>query len=272
MSEPKLILLTNDDGIKSPGLWAAAEALQTLGEVMVAAPRRQSTAAGRSLPLHSRGSIHATKVRHQGRTWQAYGIEGSPAQVVQHALLELLPRRPDLIVSGINYGENVGTGVTISGTVGAALEGASVGISALAASLQVDKQYHVSHSDEVDFSAAAFFTCKFARMLLAAQRLVDVDVLKLEVPDSATPTTPWRVTRLSRTRYYEPLKPERAKLTDHAKVGYRRSLEKIALEPDSDVQALADRVVSITPLSLDMTSRIDLNGLAALLTQTEKLT
>jgi len=270
MSEPKLILLTNDDGVKSPGLWAAAEVLSALGTVFVAAPRHQSTAAGRSMPMHSKGSIHPIRVKHNGQTWAAYGIEGTPAQVVQHALLELLPRPPDLIVSGINYGENVGTGVTISGTVGAALEGASFGVRGLAVSLQTDKQYHLSHSTEVDFSAAAFFAHKFAQILLKLKFPTDVDVLKVEVPQTATRRTVWQVTRLSRTRYYIPTKPERHKLTDLARIGYTRLVETHLLESDSDVQALLNQRVSVTPLSLDMTARTKLTTLERRLRQRDK--
>jgi 5'-nucleotidase len=189
-------------------------------------------------------------------------VEGTPAQVVQHGLVELLPRPPDLVVAGINYGENVGSGVTISGTVGATLEGASFGRLGLAVSLQTHESYHLSHSTDIDFAAAAHFTHKFARLLLGLDRQLDVDVLKVEVPEGATPATPWRVTRLSRTRYYLPQKPTRLNLGDDLKSPYLRQIEPELVEPDSDVRALMDGVVSVTPLSLDLTSRVDLPTLA----------
>jgi len=267
VSEKKQILLTNDDGIHSPGLWAAAGALEALGYVTVAAPREQSTAAGRSMPLHSEGRIHEETLTINGRAWQAYAIDGAPAQVVQHTLLELLPDKPDLVVSGINYGENVGSGVTISGTVGAALEAASFGLPSLAVSLETEREFHYTHSADIDFSTAAFFTQKFACLLLGLCLPFDVDVLKVEVPAGATPETPWRVARLSRTRYYLPIKPQRENLKDKANIDYRRVVEPHGLEPDSDVRALVDQVVSVTPLSLDMTSRIDLGELARLMEQ-----
>jgi 5'-nucleotidase len=260
----KLILLTNDDGIRSPGLWAAAEALAPLGFVTVAAPRAQWSGAGRSMPFTSEGRIYEEAVTVHGKSWQVYGVDGTPAQAVQHGLIELLPRHPDLIVAGINYGENVGSGVTISGTVGAALEGASFGLPGLAVSLQTDSSYHLSHSTEIDFSAAAFFTHKFAQLLLRLERLTDVDVLKVEVPEVATPGTPWRVTRLSRTRYYLPQKPNRLNLSDRASIAYLRHIQPELVEPDSDVRALLDGVVSVTPLSLDITSRVDLQTMTEL--------
>ncbi len=260
----KRILLTNDDGIRSPGLWAAAEALSTLGDVTVVAPRLQSSGAGRSMPSTSEGRIHPEEAVLNGQTVTAYAVDGTPAQAVQHGLVELMPTYPDLIVAGINYGENVGTGVTISGTVGATLEGASFGVPGLAISLQTDPTYHLSHSEAVDFSVAAFFTHKFAALLLGLERIGDVDVLKIEVPGRATPETPWRVTRLSRSRYYLPEKPERQHLTDPGHMGYRLDMELKRLEPDSDVSALVDGVVSVTPLSLDLTSRVDLGAMTEL--------
>jgi len=256
----KLILLTNDDGINSPGLRAAAEALSALAQVTLVAPREQSTGAGRSMPANSVGIIHIHQHQINGDPWEVYAVEGTPAQAVQHGLLELVPRLPDLVVSGINYGENVGTGVTISGTVGAALEAASFGIPALAVSLETPKQFHFSHSVEIDFSVAAHFTRVFAHLLLTTSPQPDVDVLKVDIPTNATLKTPWRMTHQSRQRYYLPVKPQRAQFSDPAKVDYNREI-LAGLEPDSDVAVLMnEKSVSVTPLSLDLTSRIDLKA------------
>jgi 5'-nucleotidase len=262
MSKPQ-ILLTNDDGIRSPGLWAAAEALSALGYVTVAAPREQSSGAGRSLPSTSDGLIQAETLVVHGQSWQIYAVGGTPAQAVQHGMLEILSQPPDLVVSGINYGENVATGITISGTVGAAMESASLGIPSLAVSLQTDPTHHLSYSTEVDFSVAAHFTAYFARLLLEKRLPAGVDLLKVDVPANATPATPWDWTRLSRQRYYVPLKPKRASWDIPEPVGYALACD-LNLEPeDSDVYTLIRKQrVSVTPLTLDLTAQVAAASLA----------
>lgn len=263
------ILLTNDDGIRSPGLWAAAQALSALGFVHVIAPREQVSGAGRSLPVGSDGIIAPEEMAVNGQKWTVYSVGGSPAQAVLHALLEVLPDPPALVVSGINYGENVGSGVTISGTVGAALEAASHGIPALAVSLETDQSHHLSYSEEVDFGVAAHFTAYFARLLLGRRMLPDVDVLKVEVPANATPDTPWALTRLSRQRYFQPLPPQRESWQVRGTLGYRMDPQAAKDEADTDVYALlVRRLVSVTPLSLDMTSRVDWGELEKVLRAT----
>jgi len=266
-SDPQ-ILLTNDDGIKSPGLWAAAEALSTLGFVTVVAPREQSSGSGRSKPQISDGVINEEELNVKGQRWKVYAVGGSPAQVVQHGILELLPRLPDLVVAGINYGENVTTSITISGTVGAAMEGAELGIPALAISLETEREFHLSYSRDIDFSAAAYFTTLFARLLLDGFRIKDVDLLKVDVPSNATTETPWQVTRLSRGRYYLPKKPERQRLDSPAELDYEVVSDVSEHGGDSDAHVLRiERRVAVTPISLDMTSRVELGDLGERLRQ-----
>jgi 5'-nucleotidase len=260
------ILLTNDDGILSPGLWAAAASLSRVGFVTVTAPREQSSGAGRSLPNSSDGIIEEQRVQVNGQEWTVFSIGGTPAQTVLHGVLEVMKSKPDLVVSGINYGENVASGVTISGTVGAALEAASLGIPALAVSLEAAAEYHLTYSEEVSFLVAAEFTARIARLLLNRKLLPDVDLLKVDVPSDATVDTPWQLTRLSRQRYYEPLAPTRASWTERAVIGYREA-GLLDREPENtDVYALRKkRIVSVTPLSLDLTSRVDFSELDRLL-------
>lgn len=261
MSEKIQILLTNDDGIQSPGLWAAASALSRLGYVTVAAPREQASGAGRSLPHTSDGRITKTILNINGQEWPVFAIGGTPAQVVQHALLEIMPGPPALVVSGINYGENLGTSITVSGTVGAAMEGAAMGVPSLAVSLQLAGTDYISYSDQ-DFSTAGHFTYLFAKMMLEKSFPPDVDLLKLEVPTGATPDTPWRITRLARHRYYLPFASRAGEWEEPYLIEGRPQVSRDEVEPGTDIYTLVfDQLVSVTPLSLDMTSRVDLSAL-----------
>jgi 5'-nucleotidase len=261
VSERVQILLTNDDGILSPGLWAAAAALSKLGYVTVAAPREQVSSTGRSLPHTSDGRIERTVMKINEQEWPVFAIGGSPAQTVLHALLEILPGPPHLVVSGINYGENVGTGITISGTVGAAMEAAAMRIPAMAVSLQILSTDYLDYAD-LDFATAGHFTHLFAKMLLEKPFPPDVDLLKVEVPADATPETPWQMTRLARHRYYMPVAERPGKWDEPYVILGRPKVERHEVEPGSDIYALLfDKQVSVTPLSLDFTSRVDLEDL-----------
>jgi 5'-nucleotidase len=266
MTQKAQILLTNDDGIRSPGLWAAAEALSALGFVQVVAPRDQYSGAGRSLPSNSDGIIETRLVTVNSKQWTVYSVGGTPAQAVLHAIYEILPQKPDLVVSGINYGENVGRGVTVSGTVGAALEGAARGIPSLAISLETAVEHHLSYSTDVDFSAAAYFASYFGKLLLERQMPDDVHVLKVDVPADATVQTPWKVTRLAANNYFEPVAPVRKSWDEPATVGYRITPDYQDDHSDTDIFTMrVRREVSVTPLSLDLTSRVDFDQLTHLL-------
>ncbi len=263
-----LILFTNDDGIQSPGLWAVAQAFEGLGELLIVAPREQQSGMGRSLPTFSKGHIYPyDDVPVKLNNCTAYAVDGTPAQAVQHGVLELADRKPALLVSGINYGDNTGNGVTISGTVGAAIEAASLDIPALAVSQQTPFDLHLSYSADVDFTVAAQVTRQFGEWYLQHDALPDdVDVLKIDVPWQATADTEWRMTRLSRRRVYYPTRPERATIHDTGKLGYQYQADPAKAEPDSDVYALLhDKVISVTPMSLDMSSRTDLFRLRQIL-------
>jgi 5'-nucleotidase len=169
-----------------------------------------------------------------------------------------------LLISGINFGENVGTSVTNSGTVGAAIEAATFGVPGLAVSVETPQEFHYQHSDSVDFTAAAAFTRRFAQIVLDGGLPAGVDILKIEVPSDATPETPWRIARVSRQRYYVPLPSGRRSLGEQKGISYTRVINWDTLEADSDVRALAvDRVVSVAPLTIDLTARVDLDELAA---------
>ncbi len=245
-----LVLVTNDDGIRSPGLTAVAEALAPWAEVHIVAPARQWTGAGRSMFGHLSGRVTRHELRVADARIPAYAVDGTPAQTVLVALHQLLPQRPALVVAGINAGENLGSGITISGTVGAALEAAASGVPALAVSLEADYEHHNAHTPALDFTVAAGFAARFAQAVASRGLPPGVDVLKVDVPAEATPETPWRITRVSRRRYYQVV-PTRTGVP-----GYRRwPHPEQVFEPDSDAYTLQVlRQVAVAPLSLDLTA------------------
>jgi 5'-nucleotidase len=232
-----------------------------LGEVLVVAPDRQWSGAGRAMIAGISGEITPVEQALNGETVTAYAVDAPPATAVILAILELAPRVPDLLVSGINFGENLSTEITISGTVGAALEAAAHGVPALAVSLTTPVAYHHHATGAgVDYATARAFTRRFARYLLNHALPYDADVLNVNVPAEATPTTPWRLTRLSRQRYYLPTRPDREN-GDH-RPGYRMMDDPTDTARNSDIYALhVQRQVSVTPLSLDLTARSDFGAL-----------
>jgi 5'-nucleotidase len=260
------ILLTNDDGIESRGLWAAAEALTHIGDVTVVAPSQQWSGAGRSLPRTTSGKIGVREKIYGGENHRVYAVDGSPAQVVLYALFDILTSPPAIVVAGINFGENVGYGITISGTVGAVLEAAAGGLRARAVSQETPADQKEELGCAVDFSAAAYFTGLFAEKILALPAPTDVAAWKVDVPLGATPETPWTLARLSRTRYYEPVRPERKSFSDAAQIPFRIRFDYGEEEAGSDVHALhVEHKISVTPLSLDLTARADFSEVNAAL-------
>lgn len=255
-----LILITNDDGIRSDGLQAAVDALAPLGDLLVVAPDRQWSGAGRSMPSMVTGELTEVSCgTSDGRTVPAYAVDATPAQCVIHGMLELVDRAPALVVSGVNFGENVSTEITISGTIGAALEASVFDVPALAVSLEMSQENHYRErsSGDSDYAASRAFTHRFARMMLAARLPFDVDVLSVNIPRDATPETSWQFTYLSRERYFVPVPP--ARQDGVGRLGYRVMSDPTDAEVGSDIWCLhVAHKISVTPLSTDLTSRVDL--------------
>lgn len=251
--EQPLILVTNDDGIQSDGLWAAVEAVVPIGEVIVVAPDRQWSAAGRSMPHTVTGNYTET-VRHiAGHDVRAYAVDASPAMAADHGVLEFAPRRPDLAISGINFGANVSVDITISGTIGAALEISGFGIPSLAISQEMDPAVYLTGESGTNYDIARAYIRRFAKQVLLQGMPSGADVLNINIPSDATVDTTWRQTHLSRHRYFTPLPPDRT--TDIRRPGIELIPDPHQTEPGSDLFALlVNRQVSVTPLSLDMTA------------------
>src|SRR5512135_1566356 len=144
-----LILVTNDDGVHSPGIISLYRAVKHLGDAYIVAPDRERSAAGHSLTLHR--PLKVSEVRER-----VYSINGTPTDCVTVAINKVLPERPSLVVSGINKGANLGDDVTYSGTVSAAIEGTMFGIPSIAFSLPSAKHYHFDAASAIAHDIAQF--------------------------------------------------------------------------------------------------------------------
>lgn len=262
MSHRPLILVTNDDGIDSPGLHAAAQAVSSLGDLLIVAPKTQRTGAGRSYAIHADRTVEETTVPLDGKPQVAYRADVTPAQAVALSVREISERPIDLCISGINYGENVGSGVTISGTVGAAIEAACFGIPAMAVSLETPQEFHLKHG-QVDFGVAAHFVRYFAERVLTQGLPPRVDILKIEIPATATPETEWRSTRVSRDRYYQAAPGDDGAERVVNRFSYRPFVAPERLEHDSDIYVFAvDRLVTVSPMTIDLTAPVVLSDIS----------
>jgi 5'-nucleotidase len=164
------ILVTNDDGIDSPGIYALVLALRTIGEVQVVAPDRQQSAVGHALTVSE--PLRATQVRREGETF-GYAISGTPADCVKLALCELVNAPPDLLVSGINHGANTSKNILYSGTVSAATEGMMMGIPAMAVSLD-SLNYSTDASAAAEY--AALIASRFHSFSIPSDTILNVNV------------------------------------------------------------------------------------------------
>lgn len=247
------IIITNDDGIFSPGLAAAAEAASGYGNLFIAAPSKQKTASGRSLIGNQDDFFHETIINYGEKKFRAFHIDCTPALVLKMAFETVFRGvKFDLAVSGINYGENIGSDVTISGTLGAAFEAASVGIPAIASSLQTSLDNHFHYGDE-NWESAVFFLKKYIGKFSEKKAFSNFQILKLDVPSGAAATTAALITRLTDKPYYRNLVKNG---TPSSKVSELKvSINHVEHDEGTDAHTLNVRkMVSLTPLSQDFSS------------------
>ncbi len=259
-----LILITNDDGVESPGLRAAAEAVVDIADVLVVAPDKQQSTMGRAFSKHDDVGVitRCTDYIVENNHVQRFAVCGSPACTVAHAVLELAARRPALCVSGINFGENLGTTVFLSGTVGAALEAASYGIPAIAVSAEVGRSVKGWGKDRhLDWMPAMSIIRRLAEWILQQGLPHPVDFLNVNLPYGATLDTEIRMTYQSKQGYFLYTKPAQRDLSMPFRLSANVEIDMSALERDSDIYAVVvDRVVSITAMSCDLSVRDTMGG------------
>jgi 5'-nucleotidase len=235
------ILVTNDDGIFSEGIKLLAKELSPLGRVVVVAPDREQSASGHSLTLH-----RPLRMRKIEDDW--YAVDGTPTDCVSLAVMALLKDEPpDLIVSGINFGLNLGDDVTYSGTVSAAFEGSLLGIPSVAFSQEVGEHF--------SFARGADFARRLATTLLAAELPAGL-LLNVNFPCEEFAGVEW--TRLGHRRYVQSV----VEKTDPRgrKYFWIAGTPEWEDEAGTDHAALSRRKVTVTPLHLDLTDYGVLEG------------
>jgi len=237
------ILLTNDDGVMAPGLAAMRRELLGLGTVEVVAPASPQSAVAHAITIHQ--PIAARRVR-LGGDFEAWSVDGRPVDCVKLALFELLAGRPDLTVSGINAGANAAMNVLYSGTVAAAAEAAFYAVPSVAVSLEMGEQ--------LDFDRAARIAGRIIRSLLACERpwqLVNVNIPSF---DRGAPRGV-RVVEQSSLLMNERFSPHAAPGQTERSYWLEGDYGSLAGHEHTDLGALADRCVTVTPLRFDLTDR-----------------
>ncbi len=233
-----LILVTNDDGVHSPGIVSLYKAVKLLGDAYIVAPDRERSAAGHSLTLHR--PLKVSEIRER-----VYSINGTPTDCVTVAINKVLPERPSLIVSGINRGANLGDDITYSGTVSAAIEGTMFGIPSVAFSLPAAKQYHFDTASAVAYNIASYVL----KHSLPYDTLLNVNVPNIEKENIKG----IRFTRQGKRIYdgaiqetYDPWGEK------HFWIGGGKPYWERG--EDTDIETLEANYVSVTPIHLDLTN------------------
>lgn len=240
------ILVTNDDGYRSEGIHALAEALRPLGEVVVVAPMDESSAIGHALTLK-----RPLRIEHMREG--VYAVDGTPTDCVNLAVTHVLKRLPDMVVSGINKGWNLGDDVTYSGTVAGALEGALLGVPGIAVSLQFTKQ-------PWDFSFAAEAAATLAAQMFL-RPLPPWTFLNVNLPTGKTQG--FRVTVQAKRNHITQI-TERHDPKGRPYYWIEEGQDEWAPHDRSDYQAVRDGFVSVTPLHPDLTAHQALSAVEEL--------
>jgi 5'-nucleotidase len=249
MSRP-LILITNDDGYRAPGLLALRAAVADLGDVMVIAPDRERSACGQGITI--KGPLTVEKIDDT-----TYAVDGTPADCVILALANLLPQKPTVVLSGINRGANLGDDVYYSGTVGGAREAAFWGIPAGACSL-------VTRNKPLDFTEAAKHSRRLCEILLSAAPPPGV-LLNMNVPDGpASEINGVKVTRQGMRGHASGVSVTK---DSRGRPFYwiAEPFDKWDAADGDDMAAIRAGYVSISPLGKDTTSHADVDAIARLL-------
>ncbi len=251
------ILISNDDGINAPGIQALVNSLEKIADVFVVAPDREQSAVGHAITIHD--PLKVSKQYIDDKLF-GYAVSGTPADCVKLALCSLMPEPPDLIVSGVNHGANLGTDIIYSGTVSAATEGTLLGIPSIAISVN-------SFERDAKFSVAAKVVLEVIEKInefnLPKGTLLNVNVPNIERDEIKG----WKLTYQGKTKYVERY-VERIDPRGNSYYWIDGDLVEREDETDADFRAVKEGYISITPIHFDVTNH---NYLAEIRERMEKM-
>jgi 5'-nucleotidase len=259
-SNRKLVMVTNDDSVQSNGIVELARAAAKHAEAIIVAPEQPQSATALSMTFHK--PLRVNRVRRE--KFECYAVSGTPGDCVMIGVNKVLPRRPDLVVSGINIGDNnTFQDVLASGTVAAALESAITGIPAIAFSMEVSgESLFALEYDQPNFTNAARIAGEIIGDVLENGMPSGADILNVNFPPKVEPTTPIRLTEVGRRKYADKVIVRR---DPRGRPYYWLFGERLTKFPqNTDIEAVVTRRnVSITPMVLRMSGPItdDLKGL-----------
>lgn len=244
MSKKPLILITNDDGITAPGILALIEVMETLGDVVVVAPDSPQSGMGHAITLNN--VLHLDKVSKPGDKTLQYSCSGTPADCVKIAINEVLDRRPDLCVSGINHGSNSSINVIYSGTMSAAIEAGIEGIPAIGFSL-------LNYSWDADFEASKKYIKQIAENALK-NKIAEGIILNVNIPDLKKKELKGiKVCRQAKANWKEKFDKRQ---TPQGRDYYWLTGEFVNYDKgtDTDEYALENGYISVVPVQYDLTA------------------
>jgi 5'-nucleotidase len=252
-TDRKLVMVTNDDSVQSNGIIELARAAAKHAEAIIVAPEQPQSATALSMTFHK--PLRVTKVRRE--RFECYAVSGSPGDCVMIGVNKLLPRRPDLVVSGINIGDNNSfQDILASGTVAAALESAISGIPAIAFSMEVSgESMFALEYDQPDFTAAGIIAGEIIRDVLENGMPKGAEILNVNFPPKVEQSTPIMLTEVGRRKYKDKVIVRR---DPRGRAYYWLFGEKLSRFPaNTDIDAVATkRNVSISSLVLSMSGPI----------------
>lgn len=256
MDKKPLILIVNDDGIFSPGLAALCDAVKDVGELLIVAPSKQQTSMGRSYPKEENlGVIEEVLVKSEENEFIGYSVCASPAFCVAYAIKEIAQRKPDLCISGINYGENLGLTVTYSGTIGAAMQAVDFKIPTIAISRPADlESINCNNYVELNWDVSKRVINYWTKKVLKEGIPFNAPFININVPDRDVSIDEFNYTRQAVCELFPFIESVRKDFSKPYKLPSKKMDKELSFYKGTDLyEVFVNKNTSITPMGCDLT-------------------